>query len=433
MRHRWSGVLRPAAFVAGALGLVLGTMGAGAGLSGATPQFQSPYKYATYVGGHGKANMKLSPVTIGVVNQRTSTNSPVPQWTTGVKVAVDYVNEQAGGVDGHPLKAIYCAVPTTVAAAESCGQQFADNSQIDTVDAGVLSIGTTALVDALAPTKKPILAGLALTTVLPKVHNAFVLDGTAWSVNIPIATLAKQTLHVKSASMIYGSNTPIGAHIATLVKDAFKFEGISKIYTVGYTTHTPNLTEPIEAAHVATTTLFIAESAGGHTCSDTYQALKTLGIVTKVKVIVSVTCDTPTVAKADGGQLPHDWYYLSANPLPGSPTKAVGAAETVFKKYGKAAGGKTAWQTDAFGQILTNVKFDNEILKSGNKITPAAVAAKARAFKGPMANGPATESCGSLAGFPAVCGSEASFFENTAPGVMKPIAYGVGMPKGFKV
>ncbi len=433
MHRRWSRAFGPAALAAAALGLVLGVMGAGGSLTGAAPRFQSPYQYATYVGGHGKANPKLSPVTIGVVNQRTSTNSPVPQWTTGVKVAVDYINQQAGGVDGHPLDAVYCAVPTTVAAAQSCGEEFADNSQISSVNVGVLSVGTTALVDALAPTKKPLLAGLALTTVLPKVSTAFVLDGTAWSVNIPIATLGKQVLHVKSVSMIYGLNTPIGSHIATLVTRAFKYEGIDKVDAVGYTTHTPNLTEPIEASHVATTTLFVAESAGGHTCSDTYEALKALGLAGKKKVLVSVTCDTPTVAKADGGQLPHDWYYLSANPLPGSPTKAVSAAAAVFKEYGKAAGGKTAWETDAFGQILTNAKFDTEILKAGKKITPATVAATAKAFKGPMANGPATEDCGGIAGFPAVCGSEVNFFQNTSPGVMTPVAYGVGMPKGFKV
>lgn len=433
MRHGWSRALGPVALGAAAVGLMLGVLGAGAGVAGATPRYQSVYKYATYVGGHGKANSKLSPVVIGVVNQRTGSNSPVPKWTTGVKVAVKYVNQHTGGIDGHPLKVEYCAVPTTVGAAAKCGEEFANNDKIDSVNVGVLSIGTTALVDAISPTKKPIFAGLALTTVLPKVTGAFVLDGTAWSVNVPIATLGRKILHVKKVSMIYGENTPIGSLIAKLVTSAFKFEGIKTVDTAGYTTHTPNLLEPIEAAHVATSTLFIAESAGGATCADTYQALKTLGIATKVKTLVSVTCDTPTVAAADGGTLPKDWYYLSANPLPGSPTKAVSAAKRVFSEYGDAAGGETAWQTDAFGQILTNAKFDTEILKKGKKITPATVAATAKAFKGPMANGPRTESCGSVKGFPALCGSEVNIFENTAKGVMKPIAYGLGLPKGFTV
>ncbi|MGH9917939.1 MAG: hypothetical protein ACRD6W_03565, partial [Nitrososphaerales archaeon] len=108
MVHRWSKAFRPAALGMAALGLVLGLLGAGAGLAGAAVRPDGVHNFATYVGGHGKASSKLSPVTIGVVNQRTATDAPAPTWTTGVKIAVDYVNQHTHGIDGHPLKAVYC-------------------------------------------------------------------------------------------------------------------------------------------------------------------------------------------------------------------------------------------------------------------------------------------------------------------------------------
>ncbi|MGH8980882.1 MAG: hypothetical protein ACRDWE_07675, partial [Acidimicrobiales bacterium] len=128
MLHRRSPVLRPAALGVAALGLllgVLGVLGAGTGLAGAASHHHSAYSYAKYVGGHGKADKKLSPITIGVVNQQTGSASPAPEWTIGTQIAEKYLNQHTHGIDGHPVKLVSCKIETTVAAATKCGQEFA--------------------------------------------------------------------------------------------------------------------------------------------------------------------------------------------------------------------------------------------------------------------------------------------------------------------
>jgi len=147
-------------------------------------------------------------------------------------------------------------------------------------------------------------------------------------------------------------------------------------------------------------------------------------------VLVNEPCDTPTIAKADGGQLPHDWYYLSAVPLAGSVTPAISAMDNVMTEYGTT---HAVWGEGAFAQVLTIAKFDTAILKAHERVTPATVLAKARAFKGPVAWGAPRLNCGGFPGDPAVCNDLVRFFENTSPGVMKAIGTWVGPPKGFKV
>jgi len=434
MRQSRSKALRTVAVGAAALGLTAGVLGVGAGMASAASkaaQVESVYQYPAYVGGHGKADSKLSPITIGVVNQQTSTNAPAPVWTTGVKVAVSYVNDHTGGIDGHPLKAIYCAIPTTVGSAAKCGQEFANNSQVSAVVVGAVDDGNTALESALTPSKKPTFFGVSLSTVDERDPDGFILYNTSTQVLAPAATFASKVAHAKSVSLVYPSNIPGNVYQAGVVYDGMKFAGIKNVYKVGFTTAETNLTAPFEAAHVGQTTLFYLVNSGGPACSNAYLTLKNLGLLTKTKVLMNVPCDTPTIAKADGGQLPKDWYYLTANPLPGSPTKAVGAAEKVFSEYGKGPLALDAWSADAFGQALTVAKLDTELLKAHKKVTPATLFAKARSFKGPVVQGAPKIDCGALKETPASCNKTDRFFQNTAPTVMTPIGGWIAAPKGF--
>jgi len=438
MQGRWRRALRPIAVGAGALGMAVGVIGAGAGVAGAAPSAKSaPHEkevtnFAAYVGGHGKANSKLSPIYIGAVNQQTATNAPTPTWSTGVLLAQNYLNDHTGGIDGHPVKVVLCKVPTTVGAAAKCGQEFANNPKIAAVAAGGLDVGNTALETALKPAKKPLFFGVSLSTVDEKYTYGFILYGTTAQVQAPMATAAKKFLHVKSVSLVYPSNIPGNVYQAGVVADALKYNGIKTVYKVGFTTSQTNLSGPFEAAHVGQTTLFILVNSGGPACSDTYLTIKSLGLATKTKVLVNVPCATPTVAKGDGGQLPHNWYYLTAVPMPGANTPALASFLKLAGSYGDGAVAHNAWTGNGFGEVVTIAKFETEILKAHKKITPKSVFEKARGFRGPVALGAPDIHCGAFKGTPATCNDLDRFYQNTKPTVMVPIGGWVPPPKGFK-
>jgi len=223
-RVNGNGVARTAALGLAVIGVVIGVLGSGAELAGASTHSQSGFSYESYVGGHGKAK-SLSPITIGIVNQQTATDAPAPEWTIGAEIAQQYLNQHTGGIDGHPIKLLLCKIATTVADATTCGQEFADNAGIDAVAAGPIDVGNTALESALKTSKKPLFFGISLSTVDEKDPDGYILYGDVTHIEAPMATFAKENLHVKSVSITYPENIPAEVQSADIIADALKYEG----------------------------------------------------------------------------------------------------------------------------------------------------------------------------------------------------------------
>jgi branched-chain amino acid transport system substrate-binding protein len=385
--------------------------------------------YAAFLGGSGKADSSKSPIYIGVVNQQGGTADIAPEWTNGTALAADFINNQAGGIDGHPLKLVTCGIPDTTSAAQQCGEEFANNSSIQTVAMGAVTIGNQPLEQALLPTKKALVMGVTILPVDSTYKYGYILYGDATRVEAPIGTFIHEFLpKVKSVSIIYanvpGSNVPNEVIASTL-----KYYHI-KVTLTAFDPTSANITAPVIASGAATAGLVIDGAGNPVQCSDVYQALKQLNITTPV--LANVPCDSAVTAQGDGGKLPLGWYYASANPLPGDPDDpSLAAFKAVADKYGDPTGATDAWVADAFGQVLTIAKVYNEILKSGGTITEAAVNKDLKALKGAIPQGPPQLQCGTIKGAPAICNDEVSFFENTTPGVFKAIARWIGAPPGW--
>jgi branched-chain amino acid transport system substrate-binding protein len=80
----------------------------------------------------------------------------------------------------------------------------------------------------------------------------------------------------------------------------------------------------------------------------------------------------------------------------------------VASKYSTPENAPDPWNIVAFSQILTTVRFMNEI--GYGKITPQAILAKATAFTGPVALGAPALACGKYPSAPGVCNDRAQFF-----------------------
>jgi branched-chain amino acid transport system substrate-binding protein len=385
--------------------------------------------YAAFVGGSGKADNSKSPIYIGVVNQQGGIADIAPEWTNGTTLAADFINNQAGGIDGHPLKLVVCPIPDTTSAAQQCGEEFANNSSIQTVAMGAVVIGNQPLEQALLPTKKALVMGVTILPVDSTYKYGYILYGDATRVEAPIGTFVHEFLpKVKSVSIIYanvpGSNVPNEVIASTL-----EYYHIS-VKLTAFDPTSANITAPVIASGAATAGLVIDGAGNPVQCSDVYQALKQLNI--KTPVLANVPCDSAVTAQGDGGALPVGWYYASANPLPGDPDDpSLAAFKAVADKYGDPTGASDAWVADAFGQVLTIAKVYNEILKSGGTITEAAVNKDLKSLKGAIPQGPPQLQCGSIKGAPAICNDEDQFFQNTSPGVFKAIARWISAPKGW--
>ena len=111
---------------------------------------QSVTNYLTYVGGKaGAASSSLAPVTIGYINEQGDANPPGALATNGAQMAVNYINKELGGVDGHPLKLDTCFT-TTEEQGTTCADQFLANKSLPLIATGGVAVGAQSFFQTIA-------------------------------------------------------------------------------------------------------------------------------------------------------------------------------------------------------------------------------------------------------------------------------------------
>ena len=358
---------------------------------------QAVKNYLTYVHGkRGKADPKKSKVYIGWVNQQGGQVVIGGLATAGAQLAVKYVNEQLGGVGGHPVALVTCFIKSNEEEGTTCGQKLVNNKRISVVAEGAVATGAQSLHATIGATK-PIVTGVAITPVNGASKTGVVLFGDGPHILLPFGNYAKNVLKAKTAAVIY-PNAPGIAESGQVIAAGLKAAGI-ETKQVGYTQGQTDLTGPLTAAG-ALTADFIAPYGSASDCANQAKALTQLGITDSKKIMTAPLCLNSTVIDALGDW--SLWTYAIASSLYGDPTDAgMPAYEAVIKRYKAEKNAPDPWHIVAFSELLTTVRFLNEV--GADKLTPARVLARAKAFRGPLALGAPKLQCGKYKDAPAIC------------------------------
>jgi branched-chain amino acid transport system substrate-binding protein len=361
--------------------------------------------YLSYTGGKsGQANSALPPVYIGWINQQGGQQSIGPLATAGAQMAVKYVNAELGGVDGHPVALKTCFIASAEEEGTTCGQQMAANKSVSVVAMGGVAIGVQSFYSTIG-TSKPVIDGVAATPIDAVRPNAVILFGDATHVLGPFGTYARDVLHAKTAALVYPNIAGITQGAAAIAA-GLKAVGVT-VKSVGYSESQTDLIGPLTSAGAQTADMVIpySDSSG---CVNLAKGLKELGITDAKKIVSAPLCLNGQVAAGLGGDFPI-WTYAIASSLFGDPTDpGMPAYMKAASAYSTPADAPDPWNIVAFAQILTTVRFLNEVGYA--RITPQAVLARAKAFTGPVALGAPALRCGKYASAPAVCNDRTQFF-----------------------
>jgi branched-chain amino acid transport system substrate-binding protein len=422
-RFARSTALAGAALVALALAIAASATSAGPDTTAAPSASGAVTNYLSYVHGtRGKANPKKSKIYIGWVNQQGGQVVIGGLATAGAELAAKYVNDQLGGVDGHPIALVECFVKSNEEEGTTCGQKLVNNKKISVIASGAVATGAQSFF-ATVRGAKPVVTGVAVTPVDGGQKNAIVLFGDAGHILLPFGTYAKNVLHAKTAAVVYPQATGI-TEAALVIAAGLKKAGIST-KAVGYTQGQTDLTAPLTAAG-ATTADFIAPYGSAADCANQAKGLKQLGITDSRKIMTAPLCLSPQVIDALGDW--PLWTYAIASSLYGDPTdKGMPAYQKVIKRYKAEKNAPDPWHIVAFGQLLTTVRFLNEV--GADNITPKAVQARAKAFKGPLALGSPKLQCGKYKAAPAICNDMFQAFTYQGKFAFKRASGWIGPPK----
>ena len=361
-----------------------------------------------YVGSKaGKANTKLSAVRIGYVNQQYG-NPSYPEATEGAALAVKYINNQLGGIKGHPIQLVPCYVATEEDG-QTCGTQFLNDPTINLVLTGAMTVGNASLYNVLAG-KKPIIVGNGLTPSDFTTKGAVTYTPGAPGVILGLAKFITSggLGPVKSVAVVGTTDAASETSVKLLLAPALQAAGISvsEVF-VADTASGADMQSAIKAAGASTANVFLPITPV-QGCISVYDALKSLNIH-PVVMTTGLCFGTPLIQHLNG-TFPNGWYFgaygVSYFPPLNKNLKPVAAQqmavyESVVKQYNPTME-YTGFAGPSFGNVMTIASIYNKL---GIGATVAQLSAATSGFAGPqwlVAGTPV--SCGNISPiFPTIC------------------------------
>jgi branched-chain amino acid transport system substrate-binding protein len=379
--------------------------------TGAAPRPQV-LDYQVYVGGKGRANPRLAPVTIGFINQQGGPpNVNRPQATSVIRAGVRMVNAELGGIHGHPLRLTECFVAEAEEEGVRCGQQFANDRNVKAVLFGFLVNGNQSLYATLRGTK-PVIGGVTATASDPTARNAFFLNGSQTSVLGPFGTYTQRALrNVRTVAIVY-PNQPGADTAAFALRSAMQRVGrqVTMVATQ------PLATDLLGAATQASSADMIIPALGFTECVPFARALDQIRYAKPV--LSTPLCTAIPRAAYAGGDLPK-WTYGIAQTLVNLP----GPQSKLFLRKGLQYGTTVndmlwVFSEIAWEELLATVKIMNRIPYA--QLTPARISAGFKAFRGPLVLAAPEVACGKVSPRePAVCGNQTQFYTYLGQGKWK--------------
>ncbi len=355
-----------------------------------------------YVGGTIGAKATKSPIKIGVVVGNVGATGQ-PYLAADYRNAAHIINDDLGGISGHPIDLVQCDFGGTAQQGQICGSQFANDSSIKAVLFGGGTIGGAQL-HAANHGAKPYLCTVA-GPAEANVTNNFCTESGALA-GSSILTYMKDYLHAKSVSIDSVSDPTLDA-IVNSQKPLYAKQGITA--TTGFSpAGATDVTSTLVASGATKADAILLELPVASTCAPYIKSIKSLGIT---KPVVSLlTCGGATVAKQVGGIPNFTYLFYGQNTELSDPTGQSAVFNDANAALENGAGQNGA---QAFGTGLLLGKILNEV--GPNHLTTAAISAKIKAFTGPAFLGDPKLKFGT-APFPSVGTIRARFYTHTSSG-----------------
>ncbi|MGV9709044.1 ABC transporter substrate-binding protein [Gordonia sp. NPDC003424] len=236
---------------------------------------------------------KGTPIKIGFLSSEGGAAVSLPEYREGAEAAVKYVNNNGGGLAGHPVDLVVCKQQEDPTSATACANQFVEDKV-----AAVLTGGTS-----MGPAVVPIITGAGIPYVTLNGTSAVELtspDVAALSAGLPgtltsVATASKEN-GINSVTIFASDGGGMGNIISQMGAPIFKGFGVDlKVVPIplGVPDPTPLVTSGLSSKPGGIN--IIADPA---TCASVLKAVQTTDPT--VKKMLIPPCLDPSVTKVVG-------------------------------------------------------------------------------------------------------------------------------------
>ncbi|MEC9210215.1 MAG: ABC transporter substrate-binding protein [Actinomycetota bacterium] len=243
-----------------------------------------------------EADYSLPAVRIGLMNQENDPIGSFPEIRFGIEGAVNYINAELGGINGHPVELVTC-LQNSVPAAQECAQELATSDLVSVING--VNIWTVAFDFYGTMGDTPVIGGLPLFAGDYNQPNARYFNGGSVQVYSAAARFVAEDLGVDKVAVLVNQNPAATAALDSGLAPIFDAYGI-EYEAIDVPIPLTDAIPPVSQANAANADLVMLLAAGNE-CVPVIRAASQLGIPAE-SMFYSATCDTEDIY-AEVGEL----------------------------------------------------------------------------------------------------------------------------------
>lgn len=274
-----------------------------------------------------------TPIVIGMINQDTGAAGAFPELTLGVKTAVEFINTELNGVDGHPIELVTCNTNFSPDLSQSCAQEMVAKKAAAVV--GGIDIWGTGIT-TLENNGIPYIGGIPVSFEAARSPVSFQFSGGLWGAVLGMGKYAMTDVHAKKIAIIYGDFGPI-TDAAELGKKVLEQKG-AEVTLIPTSAVTPDMVGAINQTAQADPDAVIALTADSG-CKPTMVTAAQLKL--DAPMLYTGACAAPKIIDSVGSAADGAIFNLEADLDPKNPDNVLylSIAERYGAKFGYEAQG----------------------------------------------------------------------------------------------
>jgi branched-chain amino acid transport system substrate-binding protein len=361
------------------------------------------------------------PITIGMINQENTPLGSFPELRLGVEAAVEFINEELGGVGGRPIELVSCITTFSVEQSQACAQQMVQSGAVAVI--GGIDVTSNGSIPVLEQNDLPYVGGIPVNFDEMRSPISFQFSGGAPGAFVAFADYAAREQGAQRIAIAYGEYQSIEVAALQFGAGTLRKLGVDEIVEVPFpittTDFLPVLTKANESNPDA---IFLG--AADTACAPAMKTAHDLGIEAKVYLVGA--CAAPGIAAEVGEEAVEGRIFNVEGPVGDSDREGALYFE-VIGRYGDPALQAVSAATVSFRGAMNLYAILAELGPDG--ATSAEVLARLRAARNqPSFNGhPYTCDRQQIPDLPALCAPQQVLVERRDGG-LAPITEWIDVP-----
>jgi branched-chain amino acid transport system substrate-binding protein len=265
-----------------------------------------------------------TPIKIGTINQDTGAAGAFPELTAADRTAIDFINNELNGVDGHPIELVTCDTQFSPDLSQACAQQMVAQN-VDAVVGGIDVWGTG--ITTLENNGIPYVGGIPVSLEAARSPVSFQFSGGIWGAVLGHGEYAIRKHHAKRIAIIAADFGPI-TDAAKLGQRVLEQRGVGTTL-VSVAPINADMVQALNAAAQSNPDAIIALTADSG-CKPAMLTAQQLGL--KVPILYTGACAAPKIVDSVNGAADGAVFNLEADLDPGNPDNVL--YQLIAARYG---------------------------------------------------------------------------------------------------